>query len=63
MDTPELNIEDVSAHAAPAPEWRRTRAAIDQRAAWIEEYLGEGWVELEPGIYSRAGSPQAEPAE
>ncbi len=63
MDTSDHPTEDVTAHAAPAPEWQRTRAAITQRAAWIEEYLGDGWIELEPGIYRRAQPGQAEPSE
>ena len=63
MDTADQQPADVIAHRAPAPEWQRTKAAIDQRAAWIEEYLGEGWVELEPGIYCLAQAVQADAGE
>lgn len=32
----------------------RSREALDARETrktWVERYLGEGWTELEPGIY------------
>jgi len=64
MEPLEPDREDITAHAAPAPGWHRTRAGIKQRAAWMEEYLGKGWVELEPGIYSPAdSSSHTEPIE
>ncbi len=36
---------------------KRRKAAAQQRSRWLEQYLGDGWVELEPGIFSFNGSP------
>ncbi len=61
MDTVEPTNENLLAQLGN-DDWKRTRSAIKQRAAWIEEYLGEGWVEIEPGIYAFASGGQAEPS-
>jgi hypothetical protein len=48
------------------------RGALEERATWVEQQLGEGWTEVEPGIYRFKSSdmnenglrlaPEAEPA-
>ena len=46
----------------------RREAVAKQRSVWLERYLGEGWTEVEPGIFDYAGerapgSDRPEPAE
>jgi hypothetical protein len=35
---------------------QRRKAAAQQRSRWLEQYLGEGWTELEPGIFNFSGT-------
>ena len=40
------------------PRSRERLDARDTRKTWVERYLGDGWTELEPGIY-RHDAPAA----
>jgi hypothetical protein len=35
----------------PDPRSREGLDGRETRKTWVERYLGEGWTELEPGIY------------
>jgi hypothetical protein len=42
---------DPPSAAEEAAERRREQLA-EQRSRWLEQYLGDGWTEVEPGVYS-----------
>lgn len=44
----------------PEPERRSPDdvRAREQRQTWVERYLGDGWQEVEPGIYRFVGPTQ-----
>jgi hypothetical protein len=45
-------------------EGRSERDALDRRGTWFAQQLGEGWTEVEPGIYRfDAGFRMASPSE
>ena len=48
----------------PEPRSSGESGAHEERQTWVERYLGDGWQEVEPGIYRFVGQsdpPAAEP--